>query len=195
MNGILKRFVALAAVALLWSSQASAVIIVIEDDIGAGGVSTGETFTITVWATDVPTGEAVSAYDLDILFDTILTASNLVFGPLNLLGMEFLFEVLNDFDLSVDGVIDAAQLSFLSDDQLFVLQGGEDVALFTVDLTVGDGVDDAFFDFDLSWDDSNDVKCDLAQICAPVGVPEPGTLALIGLGLFGMAASRRRRKI
>ena len=60
------------------------------------------------------------------------------------------------------------------------------------------------FTFDGAWNDltavdllrtsGNFIAFDNITLTRSVSVPEPGTLALLGIGLFGMGLSRRRRK-
>ena len=203
MKGRYKKLVALAAAVLFWSSQANAVLIEIDAD-DALGVSAGDTFFIDIWARDLGT-EAITGYDIDVLYDdTNLTVLPDLFslGPWDAyfglsLGDEwsFFFEVLNETSL-LPGVVDAAQLSFLSDAELLARQGGADFILFSIEFMVGAAVEGSTdFDFSLRYDEFNDVKCTGNRVCAPTAVPEPGTLALLALGLLGMAATRRRQKI
>jgi hypothetical protein len=129
-------------------------------------------------------GEAIAAYDLDLVFDSnAFAVLDVTFS--GLLG------AAGDSDQywdSAGGVVDLYEVSFLSDGELAALQGGNDFTLVSV-LFDGD-VSNA--DFRFIWDAFNDVKCLDNRVCYPVAMPEPGTLALFGLGLLGMAVGRRR---
>ncbi len=148
-------------------------------------------------------GEIVSAYDLDILYDSsIVAATGVVFTTS--LGDEFLFEVLNDFDVSIPGVVDLAQLSFLLDAELFAIQGGDSVVLASI-VFEAIGVGSTALDFVL--DDVNDIKGRLGEIL-PIdpmaglirvqglgpAIPEPSAATLFLVGAAISAASVRRRR-
>ena len=131
-------------------------------------------------------GDAIAAYDLDLAFDSgALAVLDVTFS--GLLG-DFAADETDQYWDSAGGVVDLYEVSFLSDDDLFALQGGNDFTLLSV-LFDGD-VSNA--DFRFIWDAFNDVKCGDNRVCYPVATPEPGTLALLGLGLLGMAIGRRR---
>lgn len=135
--------------------------------------------------------EIVSAFDLDVSYDsTLLTADFVTFGMD--LGDPLWFEALTDYDTSTAGIVDLAELSFLSDSELDFLQG-DSVTLATLTFSaIGTG--DAAFSF--LWGDFDDIKGFNAEIIYPdsAPVPEPATMLLFGTGIAGIASSRFRRK-
>lgn len=183
--------------AVLLSGTAGADIIEIRPQALSAGV--GETITVDVFASNLQ-GEIVSAYDLDVVYDSlILTATDVVFGIG--LGNSLLLEVFEDFDLSAPGLVDLAQLSLLPDDMLFGMQGGDEILLATLffeTLRPGETT------LDFVFDAFNDVKTFDAAILpvsgvagqvtveGPVAVPEPPSWALLLPGLCLLLARRRR---
>lgn len=191
------RFV-LIALAVLATTPASAATIAFEpadQTVGLGALA-----TVDIVVSDLG-AEIVSAYDLDILYDSsIVTATDVVFTTL--LGDELFFEVLNDLDASAPGVVDLAQLSLLSDADLFALQGGDSVVLASI-MFEAVGVGSSALDFVL--DDVNDIKGRLGEILPidPTGgvirvegsgsvIPEPSAATLFSIG-FAVSASSLRR--
>jgi len=162
----------------------------------------GETVAVDVVASNL-NGEIVSAYDLDITYDSlVLAATGITFA--NGLGDALFFEVFESFDLSVPGLIDLAQLSLLPDDLLFAMQGGQELLLATIFFdTLSAGVSTLDFIFDAV----NDVKTFDAAVLpvtgtpgqitveAPVAVPAAPTLALLLTGLVLMAFRHRRVRL
>lgn len=157
-------------------------------------VETGETASVSIEIGDLG-GEIVSAYDFDLLYDpTVLLATEVVFT--SQLGDELLFEVLDDFDLGSPGVVDFAQISLLSDDALFALQGGDAVVVASIHFdAVAAGTSDLSFHFDAV----NDVKGRDAAILpiaatngsirvhdpdATAPIPEPAAALVFGAGLL-----------
>ena len=203
MKGMLKKFVALAATALFWSSQANAVIIEFVPST-LGPLTGGTDVSVEVRASDLG-GDVVSSFDILVNYDsTLLTNFSILHSQ------EFCFYDCNplsptsDYLFGGDPIFGVGQtnwsiLSFLWNDELAWVQNGVSVLLFTMDFHVL--ADARATDLSFTWNDQYDVKCanpddpfDL-YVCSPTEVPEPGTLALLGLGLLGMAVSRRRQKI
>jgi hypothetical protein len=61
----------------------------------------------------------------------------------------------------------------------------------TVSIT---GFDPTAFNWTLSLDEAGTALAGVSMTNAPRSVPEPGTLALLGIGLFGMGLARRNKK-
>jgi len=138
--------------------------------------------------------EIVSAFDLDVLYDsTILTATDVTFGPL--LG-DPSFEALTEFLFPSPGVVDFAELSFLPDSDLAALQGD---TVFLAQLsfdTLGVGSSSLAFVLDTFNDvkGRNGIILDLFPGSGSVDVvPEPATLVLMGTGLIALVGWRLRK--
>lgn len=180
---------------LLASTSTNAVIISIEPSNQISLLGELVTADIVFSELDV---EVISAYDLDVTYDaSILSATSVAFS--SSLGNPFLFEVFEDFDLSVPGVVDLAQLSLLSDAALGLLQPSSFVTVATLSFqAIASGT--SLLDF--RFDAFNDVKGLSGEILpltprtgsvTVVSVPEPGTLALFLLGLSGLVGVRRMK--
>ncbi|MDJ0789779.1 MAG: cohesin domain-containing protein [Myxococcota bacterium] len=163
-------------------------------------IASGETTMVRIVASGLG-GEIVSAYDLDLTYDpAILAAVSVSFGPL--LGDPALFQVIESFDVSTDGVVDFAQLSLLSDTALLALQTPPAFTLAVVEFrAIGSGTSPLA----LRFDDFNDVKGlngEQLVVTAKPGsvtvtpvIPEPSAALVFGLGVAVVASSiawRRR---
>lgn len=149
---------------------------------------------------------ALGAFDVDVIFD----ASVLTFQSYSLglgLGDTLLLEALDSsFGDIGGGIIDLAETSLLSPGQLDPLQSSS-FTLATLDFFVSSllpgnstVVSVNALDPNLYLGDSNgnplslDTTSDAVIRNPAVNVPEPNILALIGLGLMGMGATRMRRR-
>jgi hypothetical protein len=159
-------------------------------DVVVSGLSFGES------------GEIVSAFDLDVLYDpAILNATSIAFGPA--LGLTN----VDTFASSIfsPGRLDFANVSLLFNDDLAALQG-DSVLLASLTFSAI-GIGSSMLSFDtlappgitlVGRDPFSTLPVDFAGSALltinerPTGVPEPGALALLGLGLLGIAAARKR---
>jgi hypothetical protein len=184
----------MVATSLLAAGLASAVSIGFAP--GDSTVLLGDTVSVDIVVSDLA-GEIVSAYDLDVTYDsTLVTAAGVSFA--NSLGDPLVPEVFQDSDISVSGLVDLAEVSLLSDASLLALQGGDAVTLATLefDATAIGALDLAFV-----FDAFNGVHGTGARPLDPevVGgsvnvIPEPTAALVFALGAAAVAASVRRRR-
>lgn len=191
------------AMGLLLPGAAGAISIAL--DPAAQSVEVGDAVSVDVVFSGLG-GEVVSAYDLDVTYDPgVLAATDVVFTTQ--LGDELFFEAFNGFDLSAPGLVDLAQLSFLTDDELFALQGGDTVTVATLEFqAVANGTTALDFVFDAFNDvkgrdaavlplDATPASVEVGMPPSEVPIPEPGAALVFGIGslLVGGAVRRSHR--
>jgi hypothetical protein len=207
----MSRFAAAGAPALMaallagtFASQPAHAVAIEFVPSGAEGF-VGDLFNIDVVVSGLSSGESgeiVSAFDLDVLYDSsILSATSIAFGPA--LGLTD----IDTFASSIfsPGRLDFANVSLLFNDDLAALQGDSVLLASLTFSAIGVGSSTLTFDTLtppgvtlVGSDPFSTLPVDFAGSALltirerPTGVPEPGALALLGLGLLGIAAARKR---
>ncbi len=197
--GILSTFV---TIVFLSASTATAIAINFSPSDSLAQLGDSLEVDITVSELNVA-GQIVSSYDLDIGYDaTLLTASGVTFGPY-LDDLMFPGFSLQDADFSTPGLIDIAELPFLSDAELFAQQPDSFILATLSFDTIASGSSSLFFlpdavlGIDIKGLDAQilDLSVGSASITVTESiqpVPEPATLLLLGMGLLLQGTIIRR---